>query len=310
MNSVPPDSSAMSNQISSDALSPDPFQAARAARLLLGHRRIEAGAIDAEALRAQRILGQVIGKAERVVELERGLAGQRRRPSPCPAVASSSSLQAVVERLAEAGFLLQQRLLDQRLRADQFGIGGAHLGDQRRHQPVHQRLLRAEQMRVAHRAAHDPAQHIAAALVGRQHAVGDQEARRAQMIGDHAVAGLRCRPSVAVRGQRARCGDQRLERVGIVIVVDALQHRGDALQPHAGVDRRACGRSPTISSASCSILHEDEVPDLDEAVAILVRAAGRAAGDMVAMIVEDFRARPARPGVAHRPEIVLGRRCG
>ena len=55
------------------------------------------------------------------------------------------------------------------------------------------------------------------------------------------------------------------------------------------------------------ILHEDEVPDLDEAVAVLVRAARRAARDMVAMIVEDLRAGPARAVVAHRPEIVLGR---
>ena len=53
-------------------------------------------------------------------------------------------------------------------------------------------------------------------------------------------------------------------------------------------------------------LHEDEVPDLDEAVAVLVRAAGRAAGDVVAVVVEDLRARAARAGVAHRPEIVGG----
>ena len=99
-------------------------------------------------------------------------------------------LEAVGERLAEAGFLLRQRRLDQRLGADQLGVSRAHLGDQRGHQPVHQRVLGAEQVGVAHRAAHDPAQDIAAALVGRQHAVGDEEARRAQMVGDDAVAGL------------------------------------------------------------------------------------------------------------------------
>ena len=67
------------------------------------------------------------------------------------------------------------------------------------------------------------------------------------------------------------------------------------------------GSSETISPAACSILHEHEVPDLDEAVAVLVRAARRAARDMVAMVVEDLRAGPARAVVAHRPEIVLGR---
>src|SRR4029079_195306 len=33
----------------------------------------------------------------------------------------------------------------------------------------------------------------------------------------------------------------------------------------------------------------------------------RSARNMLAMVVEYFRARPARPVVAHRPEIVLGR---
>src|SRR5690606_17050452 len=54
------------------------------------------------------------------------------------------------------------------------------------------------------------------------------------------------------------------------------------------------------------VLHEQEVPDLDETVSILVRAARRAAGDMLAMIVEDFRAGAARTRIPHGPEIVAG----
>jgi hypothetical protein len=55
---------------------------------------------------------------------------------------------------------------------------------------MHQRLAsRRAELRMAHRAAHDPAQHIAAALVRRQHAVGDQEGGRAQMVGDDAERG-------------------------------------------------------------------------------------------------------------------------
>src|SRR5690606_13243535 len=40
---------------------------------------------------------------------------------------------------------------------------------------------------------------------------------------------------------------------------------------------------------------------------ILIGASGRPAGNLVAMIKEDFRTRPARAGIAHRPEIVAGR---
>src|SRR5690606_35535781 len=51
-------------------------------------------------------------------------------------------------------------------------------------------------------------------------------------------------------------------------------------------------------------LNEHQVPNLDPAVAIRVRRAGRAAGDLVAVVEEDLGARAARAGVAHRPEIV------
>jgi hypothetical protein len=54
-------------------------------------------------------------------------------------------------------------------------------------------------------------------------------------------------------------------------------------------------------------LHEDEVPDLDEPVAVLFRAAGRAAPDVIAVVVEDLGAGAAGTGGAHHPEIVVGR---
>ncbi len=271
--------------------------------LLLGHRGVEAGAVDPQPLRAQRILGQVVREAEGVVELERGLAGQRgARGHPRGRLVEQP--EAVRQRLAEARLLLEQGRLDQRPGAVQLLIGLAHLGDEHGNEPVHQRLLRAEQMRVAHRAAHDPAQDIAPALVGRQHAVRDQEARGAQMVRDHAVACLGRAGGGGMR-ERARLRDQRLEGVGIVIVVDALEHRGDALDPHAGVDRGP-GQVADDFVGLLQILHEHQVPDLDEAVAVLVGAARGTAGDMVAVIVEDLRTRPTRPVGAHRPEIVLG----
>ncbi len=86
----------------------------------------------------------------------------------------------------------------------------------------------------------------------------------------------------------------------------ALEHRGDALEPHAGVDRGPRQVDPRAARLLL-VLHEHEVPDLDEAVALGVGRAGRAAGNVLAMVVEDLRARAARAGVAHRPEIVGGR---
>ena len=55
--------------------------------------------------------------------------------------------------------------MTKRFGADQFRIGLPHFTDERGHQFPHQRVLRAEKLRVAHRTAHDPAQHVAPALV-------------------------------------------------------------------------------------------------------------------------------------------------
>src|SRR5690606_38256738 len=55
------------------------------------------------------------------------------------------------------------------------------------------------------------------------------------------------------------------------------------------------------------VLHEDEVPEFKKAVAVFLRAAGRAAPDVLAAIYEDLGAWAAGAGIAHRPEIVRSR---
>src|SRR6185437_2581242 len=82
-----------------------------------------------------------------------------------------------------------------------------------------------------------------------------------------------------------------------------LQHGGEALQAHAGVHagrgqrrQRAVGR--TVE------LHEHQVPDLDVAITVLVRRAGRTAGDFRTVVVEDLGAGTAGAGVGHLPEVV------
>ena len=221
-------------------------------RLLPGHRRVEAGDVDAAVSLAKRVLGQVEREAEGVVEAEGGVAGQRRALGQALELVVEDA-QAAVERGLEAGLLVEQRLLDQRLGARQLGKGAAHLRDERRDETPHHRVLRPEQVGVAHGAAHDPAQHVAAALVRGQDAVGDQERGRAQVVGDHPVVDAARPVGVAVGGVGRRL-DQRPHQVGVEVVVLALQDRTDALEPHAGVDRgaRAAGRgAPSSCCSNC-----------------------------------------------------------
>ncbi|EGY00849.1 hypothetical protein AZA_84542 [Nitrospirillum viridazoti Y2] len=261
----------------------------------------EAIDLDGAIAAAQHVLRQVQGEAVGVVQLERHLAGQGLTGTQL-FLFLVQQLQAAVQRLLEPGFLQPQGLGDQGLGALQLGVVAAHLAHQRRHQLVHHRVAGADHVGVAHGAAHDAAQDIAASLVRRQHAVGDEEGGGAQMVGDDAVRhGVRAR-RVAVGGIGRRL-DQRAHQVGVVIVVHALQHRRQALQPHAGVDGGP-GQGHPLLLRHLLILHEHQVPDFDEAVAVLVRAAGGAAGDALAMVVENLGARAAGAGVAHGPEIV------
>ena len=101
-----------------------------------------------------------------------------------------------------------------------------------------------------------------------------------------------------------RC-DQVLEQVDLVVAVHVLQHRGQALQAHAGIHARRRQRLQAAVGLAVE-LHEHQVPDLDEAVAILVGRTRRATGDVRAVVVEDFGARSARAGVGHLPEVVGG----
>ncbi len=100
--------------------------------------------------------------------------------------------------------------------------------------------------------------------------------------------------------------DDRREEVGPVVRVDPLHHRRDALQPHAGVDRLERQRRQRPVRGAIE-LHEDQVPDLEPARAVLrvVRDAVLALGQLGAAVVVQLAARPARAGVAHAPEVLV-----
>src|SRR4051812_41241928 len=117
------------------------------------------------------------------------------------------------------------------------------------------------------------------------------------MIGDDAQRRL-LRTLRIGAGQFRDRADQSYEQIDVVIVVLALQDSGDALETRAGVDR---GLRQRIARAALELLelHEHEIPNLDEAVAVLFGRTGRTAPDLVPMVVEDFRTGSAGPGVAH-----------
>ena len=103
--------------------------------------------------------------------------------------------------------------------------------------------------------------------------------------------------------RRRNRGNQIPEKVNVVVRVNALKHRRDALESHARVDAgpRKIGHGPIGSPFE---LHEDEIPDFDVPITILFGRPRGTAPDLRTVVVEDLRARAARAGVSHGPEIV------
>src|SRR5260370_42077996 len=82
--------------------------------------------------------------------------------------------------------------------------------------------------------------------------------------------------------------------------------RRDSLEAHAGVNAFLC-QGHSHAGLVPVPRYEDQVPDLEEAVAVLaVRPAVRPpAAVLLAPVVVDFGVRPAWPSGTGRPEVVL-----
>src|SRR5712691_1613807 len=106
-----------------------------------------------------------------------------------------------------------------------------------------------------------------------------------------------------------------LEYVSVVIpqqpaLLETLQHRCDALQPRPGIDmlHRERAQFPRCVAV---VLDENQVREFDESRtsfdidAAFARRMRAAVASLLAAVDMDLRARTARPGLAHLPEIVL-----
>ena len=99
--------------------------------------------------------------------------------------------------------------------------------------------------------------------------------------------------------------DKRTHQVGCVVVMSSLKDCRDPLEPHSGIDRGP-GQIGALALGELLELHENQVPDFDEAVAISARRTRGTSGHALAMVIEDFRAGATRACVPHRPEIIGG----
>ena len=149
---------------------------------------------------------------------------------------------------------------------------------------------------MAGSTAQQAAQHIAAALVGRQDTIGHHEGAAADVVGDDTdgdvvlgifAIGLVC--DVLHMVQHA------LDGIDLEQVAHALHHAGQTLQTHAGINVGAC-QTLVMALAVGVELAEHQIPDLHIAVAVTAHAAGRLAATVLqAAVIVNLRAGAAGP---------------
>ncbi len=146
----------------------------------------------------------------------------------------------------------------------------------------------------------DAALHVTAPFAARHDAIADQEGSGADVVGNHLE---RIVLQIGAAGLARSSRNQCLEQIDLVIAVFVLQDGCQALQSHAGIDAGRRQRLDRTIGLHVE-LHEHVVPDLDVAVAIGIRRAGRATGHIGAVVVENLAARTARSRISHHPEVV------
>ena len=218
-------------------------------------------------------------------------------PETSPAASRSSSRRvpcsSVRPKLSSSA---RHPLVDRLVLGQQLRIAGAHEVDDEAHVLGQEAVLDADAVALQQRAAHDPAQHVAAVLVGGHDAVGDEEGHAARVVGQdpqRALVGL-------AGGEVAPERHERQELVGLEDRVDALLDHGHAVEAQARVDvlgRQRGQRADRI----LVVLHEDEVPVLQEALVVAAREVvgrsptpGRGRGTARCTARTGRSARPAR----------------
>ena len=276
------------------------------ALLLLLHLRVEAFLVDVDALLRCDLLGQVEGEAEGIVQLEDVQTLQQMLVGLFQAVDHVvQDGHAGVDGAGKVCLLGAYDLLDIGVVLTQFGVSRLAGLDDGLDQLHQEGAADAQHPAMAGGTAQQTAQHVAAALIGGQDAVGHHEGAATDVVGDDADGDVvLCIGTVGLTRDVLHMVQHALDGIDLEQVADALHHAGQTLQAHAGINVGPC-QALVVALAVGIELAEHQVPDLHIAVAVAAHAAGRLAAAVLRAAVEvDLRAGAARAG-AMLPEVVF-----
>src|SRR5579875_623674 len=278
-----------------------------AAFLLALHGLFKAGGIDAKALLGGYLLRQLYREAVCIIKLENRFPGNDTLVALFQIGQQFGKQgQPRAQGLAELALFKAQNLVDALALCAQFAILIAHQRDDGISSLRKEGFVQSQELAMPDSAAQDAAEDIATPLVARQHAIGGKEDEGARMIGDDAQRDIvLCILPIGCAGQVRKMIDDGTEHVGIEDRFLALQHHRQAFQAQPGIDilfgqRRAPAIEVLIE------LHEDQVPDLQEALAVAARLTiGPATAVLDAAIIVNLGVGSAGTGGAGRSPPVI-----
>ena len=275
---------------------------------LLVHGLVEALFVEVEAVLVQDLFGELPREAERVVEAEADFTRQLLLAVSFQCLdLLIEQVHALVERRGKAVFLDADDFLDVVVLSDELAeVAGIAIDfNDGVNSALEELALDAEHAAVADGAAQDAAQHIAAALIRRQDAVHDHDSHGARVVGDDLQRDVRLLVLAVLDAcDLGRVLDDRVEKIRLEVRLLVLNDRREALEAATRIDV-LMGEILVGAVLLAVVLREDEVPDLEVAVAVATDGAGRrAAAALLTEVDVDLGVRAARAR-ADFPEVVL-----
>ena len=266
------------------------FGVGTSAGLLALHAGGEAVHVDVVASSAGDLDSQVNGETKGVVQLKGNVARKHSALGKrCQGLVQVNT--AVVERRGEALLLGGDDTLDEGDVLEQLGISLAHLSVDFVDELGQEGALDAQQATVEHGTTEQAAKDVLATLVTGKDAVRDHEVDGTGVVGDDAQRTASTGVIIGVIGLTADLLaqlDEMLHQIAVVVGGLVLHDCGHALKAHARIEVtvRQLRHGAVLLAVE---LGKDEVPELQEAVAVAARlAVGAAAADLLAHVKVDL----------------------
>ena len=193
--------------------------------------------------------------------------------------------RTLFESLSETFFFSHDDARNQVMVLDDFGIVAAHDVDDFVDEVGRDQVVDTKHVGMADGTTHDAAQYITPSFVVGENAIAYQEGHGPAVLSQNAgryVASFVL--AIDQTGQIAGLVDQTFHLVDLKHRVDSLQQGENAFEASSGIDAW-CGKKDLLAAFLGVVLHEHQVPELEEA--LVATMSGASIGSKGSTLVDE-----------------------